>query len=246
MLLTRQNSLAAEKGEHRLTFAKQAALKDAVATDFDTILITREPLTNKQMAAYSLAYKHDLEDTPPANPQMFSVTLSSPTTLPMQELGSYLRSANSRYGSEAYGAYKQALEIIFGYRVKAERDDITSTIGRKHHDVDDRRIESIYLGNAIEAVRGYMASVRFSAGGLLLNVQIKHAACYSRDLRSSDRTVMFLSDSMNECGLIDWNRGTNWAAISRFYKGVQIEVRRRDLHSSSSSYAILRDTLVVP
>lgn len=223
-----------------LTCNKQATMKDAVASDFDTILITREALTDKQMAAYSVAYRNDLEETPPANPQMYSVTLSNPTTLPMRELGDYMDKANSRYGSEAYGLYKQALEIIFGYRVKAERDDITSTIGRKHHAVDDSRIESVYLGNALEAVRGYMASIRFSAGGLLLNVQIKHAACYSRDLNSGNKTSMLLSDSMNDSGVVNWSRpgGPDWAAVSRFYRGVQIQVCRCNLHSMFEDCAV--------
>lgn len=96
--------------------------------------------------------------------------------LQVSQLMDYLTSTNMSAAFLAKMELIQALNIILGFHPQSD-SSVLSIGANKHFPIEDTR-ERYELGAGLEALRGYLVSVRPATGRLLLNVQVKHAACY--------------------------------------------------------------------
>lgn len=150
-----------------------ATLSNDIVSDYKTNLISRTELPASP-GPFTIAYRGDGEDTPLPNGRSYQVKLTPLQSLTVGDLLDYLTSTNV---SKMYGGKEpiiQALNIILGWHPK--NDPNAFSVGaNKHYPMNG---ETYNLGQGLNALRGIFVSVRAATGRLLLNVQVKHAACY--------------------------------------------------------------------
>ncbi|KAH6667245.1 PAZ domain-containing protein [Halenospora varia] len=90
----------------------------------------------------------------------------------------------SSHGSTLFGSKDeiiQALNIAMGHYPKSA-STIFSVGANKHFELAPATSERMSLGGGLQAIRGFFISVRSATCRILLNVQVKHAACYEEGL----------------------------------------------------------------
>ncbi|EEP77627.1 predicted protein [Uncinocarpus reesii 1704] len=150
--------------------------RDRIATDFKATLICRDSL-KFDSKVYDIQYRAEGEDTPPPNPKVYPVRVLFTGTLSTADLLKYLSSVNL---SEAFGGKEellQALNIIVGHNPKTTSNMFS--VGANRHYPLGNAAERYNLQGGLEAFRGYFVSVRPATGRLLVNVQVKHIACFA-------------------------------------------------------------------
>ncbi|KAI1940571.1 hypothetical protein LOZ66_002167 [Ophidiomyces ophidiicola] len=148
---------------------------DRVATDYKATVICCDSLQFDQKV-FDVAYRLENED-PPENPIIYQMRVVATGTLAPGDLISYLRSASAGDICDNKEEIIQAMNIIVGHHPKTDPGIVN--LGANRHYPADARMEKYSLQSGLEALRGYFVSVRPATGHLLVNVQVKHVACFA-------------------------------------------------------------------
>jgi eukaryotic translation initiation factor 2C len=154
--------------------------KNSIATDYKSNLICRSELPIDE-EGYLVRYRSEDEDEPSQNAKAYRLRLRSTGTLAVSELIDYLTSshASTLFGSK--DEIIQALNIVMGHYPKSA-SNIFSVGANKHFELAPAAFETMSLGGGLQAIRGFFISVRSATCRILLNVQVKHAACFEEGL----------------------------------------------------------------
>ena len=175
-----------------------------------SILICRSELPIED-EPYPIRYRFEDEDEPAPNAKTYRLRLQGTGALRVSELMDYLTSTNasSLFGSK--DEIIQALNIVIGQHPKAA-SNIFSIGANKHFELDPARSETMSLGAGLQAIRGFFISVRGATARMLVNVHVKHAACYDQGPLSQ---LMFAYLREN---------GPNMVKLRNFLKSVRVQV----------------------
>ena len=146
-----------------------------VATDFKTLIISRNPLNIPDGYQTSIAYRPEGDDSPTPNAARFTVRVVTPTPIPVSELVKYLSALSPSPVFPGKEELLNALNALLAFYPVAH--DGISNVGPKHYAIDrsERNAHNRQsLGGGIESLRGFFQSVRPATGGLLLNVNVAH------------------------------------------------------------------------
>lgn len=147
----------------------------SIATDYKSTLISAVELPNK--GAYDVRYRDEYEDEYPEDPKIYRVTCQATGSLQPSDLFSYLSSTSAMAMFESKAEILQAMNIVMGHSPKSDRS-IASVGASKHFSVHPDSAERFDLGGGLQVLRGFFVSVRTATARLLVNVQVKYAACY--------------------------------------------------------------------
>jgi hypothetical protein len=148
-----------------------------IGTDYKSIIISQVSLQNDDERIYDIQYRKENEDEPQDPPVIYHLKVQATGRLSTSELLDHLSSTNasSLFGSKA--EVIQALNIVAGQHAKTT-PGVASIGANKHFDVQPQTAERYNLSAGLEALRGFFISARVATARLLLNVQVKYAACY--------------------------------------------------------------------
>ncbi|PWY89283.1 Piwi-domain-containing protein [Aspergillus heteromorphus CBS 117.55] len=152
------------------------SLKDSIVTDYMSTLISSVKLPEDERD-YDVRYRNEDEDEYPENPTVYRVKYQFTGTLNSGDLLNYLTSSNAAAMFASKADVLQAMNIILGFQPKSDMT-IASVGANKHFAMCGGAEEKYNLGNGLEALRGFFVSVRAATARLLVNVQVKYAACY--------------------------------------------------------------------
>lgn len=186
------------------------ALQDHIATDYKTTLISKSRLDKKD-GPLEIIYTAEGNDEPRNTAQRIIVQVANAEALPVSTLVTHLTStaAGSVYHDKEQ--IIQALNIILGKHPKSGTE-VLSIGANKHFALNQDAVEDFDLGAGLQALRGYFVSVRAAASRLLVNVQVKHAACY-HPVGLDVLMTCFLTNSGSSAPLLD---------LKKFLKGLRI------------------------
>ena len=174
-----KNALATKYAIKRLMETPQFQ-SQKIATDYATILVTKEPLTNGEQEALS-------GELPPEHPEAFvrqtaiNWTISHVFT---HDIDSILKNKLPKE------SLLQALNLAVSRKPAANFDSIVNIRGNRFFDLATKEQTALDMMSTV--YRGYFSSVRHSARGLLLNVNAVAAAFVT------PRSVRALEDML--CG----------------------------------------------
>jgi eukaryotic translation initiation factor 2C len=156
---------------------KVGTIRLMLTLNSNTIISTSElPLPQN---IFEVQYRSEEDDIPRPGAKIHRLQIE-PTKghsiLQLSELMDYLTSSNMSAVFFAKNELIQALNIIVGFQPKIN-PSVLSIGANKHYPIDGSR-EFRNLGAGLEALRGYLVSVRAATSRLLVNVQVKHAASY--------------------------------------------------------------------
>jgi len=157
--------------------------KNSIATDYKSNLICRSELPIDE-EGYLVRYRLEDEDEPSQNAKAYRLRLQSTGTLAVSELMDYLTSSHASNLLGSKEEIIQALNIVIGQYPKSA-SKIFSVGANKHFELAPAAFETMSLGGGLQAIRGFFISVRSATCCILLNVQVKHAACYEEGLLGS-------------------------------------------------------------
>lgn len=149
-------------------------------TNFRDILCTTAPIPNIRTSVQKkVTYRADGEDEPKPNPVVYEVTLTYDDHFVVADLLAYLDPSNANIPAPAdTEKVVQAFNAIFNHG-PYDRDGIAAVISKtglnKYFSMAHNKDGSgtfTALGNGIEAMRGFIKSVRLGTGRLLLNVNV--------------------------------------------------------------------------
>jgi eukaryotic translation initiation factor 2C len=152
------------------------ASRNSIATDYKSNLICRIELPMDK-EVYHVIYRSEDEDQPAPNAKAYRVRLQNTGTLRVSELTDYLASTNAGAMFGSKDEILQALNIVVGHYPKSA-PDIFSVGANKHFELTRAGSETMSLGAGLQAIRGFFISVRAATSRILVNVQVKHTACY--------------------------------------------------------------------
>jgi len=147
-----------------------------IATDYKSNLISKSEVPLEK-AEYRVQYRSDGEDEPPQKPRTYVLRLQQTGTFRMSDFMDYLTSSNASALFASKEETIQALNIVMGHYPKSA-SHIYSVGANKHFPITPAPTEQMSLGAGLKAVRGFFISARPATSRLLLNVQVKHSACY--------------------------------------------------------------------
>jgi eukaryotic translation initiation factor 2C len=187
------------------------AYRTHIATDYKSTVISRIDLPNLE-SSYSVVYRAEFEDEPGPRAVTYRLRLQNNGTVRVSELLDYLTStqASAVFGSK--DEIIQALNIIVGHHPKTALS-IFSIGANKHFELHPARTEKMSLGSGLEAVRGFFVSVRAATARILVNIQVKHAACYLEG-----PLVQLMAAYLHE-------NNDSMAKLEHFLKKVRVQVK---------------------
>lgn len=187
-----------------------SAYRSSIATDYKSNLVCRFELPIEE-EPYHVRYRSEEEDEPSQNAKTYRVRLQDTGTLRVSELTDYL---TSTHASALFGSKEeiiQALNVVVGHHPKTA-SNVFSVGANKHFDISTAGVESMSLGAGLKAIRGFFISVRAATSRLLVNVQVKHTACYNEG--PLDRLMfMYLEEN-----------GRNMVKLGNFLKKLRVQV----------------------
>jgi eukaryotic translation initiation factor 2C len=151
-------------------------LQADIATDYKSTIVCRSrlPVSKEPLP---VQYRAENEDDPRSNSPTYQLRLLDTGTLSVSELMDYLTSTNVSSVYSGKEEIIQALNIVLGHYPKKSAA-ILSVGANRHYSLDPSFTEYYGLGAGLEALRGYFVSVRAAATRILVNVQVKHVACF--------------------------------------------------------------------
>jgi eukaryotic translation initiation factor 2C len=183
----------------------------------NTIISTSELSLSK--IDFDIPYQCEGEDRPQAGAKIHRVKVEFLGTVQVSELIAYLTSTNMSTTYLAKSDVVQSLNIILGFQPKSD-PAILSVGANRHYAINETR-EVQNLSGGLEAFRGYLISVRAATSRLLVNVQVKHVACYEAvPLR---RLIQLYTDA----------NGKRLVELDKFLQKLRVEV----LHITKSNDA---------
>lgn len=184
--------------------------RNRIATDYKANLICKSELPIDE-EGYQVQYRSEDEDEPSQNAKTYRLRLQGTGALSVSELIDYLTSsqASALFGSK--DEIIQALNIVMGHYPKAV-SSIFSVGANKHFELAQAASEKFSLGAGLQAVRGFFISVRSATSRILLNIQVKHAACYEEGPLGRLMSVYLAQN------------GGNMVKLGNFLKKVRVRV----------------------
>lgn len=147
--------------------------QNSIATDYSANLISRVKLEEGE---YDVRYRDELADYP-EHAKVYRVKCQFTGSLNPSDLLNYLSSTNASAMFQSKEEVVQALNIVMGHHPKS--DPYVASIGaNKHYSLHSDASERRSLGAGLEVLRGFFVSVRTAASRILVNVQVRYAACY--------------------------------------------------------------------
>jgi len=150
--------------------------KNSIASDFRSTLVSYVKLTEGN---FDVRYKEDLENDYPEAPRVHNVTIQYTGEVNPADLVNYLTSTNAGAMLEYKEEIVAALNMIIGHHPKMD-DGVVSVGANRHYSLRQDTMESFNLGGGLSVLRGFSVSARAATARVLLNVQIKYLACYSK------------------------------------------------------------------
>lgn len=150
-------------------------IRKSIATDYKSNLISAVDLSSG--GTYDVRYRAEDEETFPENPKVFRVKIQPTGTLRPSDLLDYLTSTNASAMFQNKEEILQAMNIVLGHSAKSDRA-IASVGANKHYSMHPDSTQRLELGGGLEVLRGFFVSVRAATARLVLNVQVRYAACY--------------------------------------------------------------------
>jgi len=184
--------------------------RSSVATDYKSNLVCRFEIPINE-ETYDVRYRSEEEDDPSPNAKTYRIRLQDTGTLRVSELTDYL---TSTHASALFGSKEeiiQALNIVIGHHPKSA-SNLFSVGANKHFDLSPAPSEIMSLGAGLQAIRGFFISVRAATSRILVNVQVKHTACYNEG--PLDRLIFVYLDQS----------GPNMFKLGNFLKKVRVQV----------------------
>ena len=151
-------------------------VKDTIATDYRSTLIASSeiPLSDQP---YRVTYREEGASEAREYAITHRISVKKTGTLTVSDLLNYLTSTNAGAILESKDEVIQALNIVVGNYPKSN-PGILSVGANRHYPFEGGLCEKRPLGVGLEAMRGFFVSVRAATARLLVNVQVKHTACY--------------------------------------------------------------------
>lgn len=150
-----------------------AQFQNSIATDYSSNLISRVKL---QEGEYDVRYRDELDDYP-ERPKVYRVKCQFTGCLNPSDLLNYLTSTTATAMFQSKEEVLQAMNIVMGHHPKSD-PSIASTGANKHFSLHPDLSERYNLGAGLEVLRGFFVSVRAATSRILVNVQVRYAACY--------------------------------------------------------------------
>ena len=147
-----------------------------IATDFRSNLISKTALEIDDVG-YPISYRGEEEDDPAPNAKGYRAHLASTGLVNASELINYLTSLQVGSMLGAKEEIIQAMNIIAGHHPKSA-STVATVAGNRHFDLNSGEQDRMKLGAGIEAMRGFLMSVRPATARILVNVQVKNMAFY--------------------------------------------------------------------
>lgn len=149
--------------------------QNSIATDYKSTLISKVELPSQ--GQYDVRYRDEHEDDYPEQPRVYRVNCLFTGKLNPSDLLDYLTSSNASAMFESKAEVLQAMNIVMGHHPKTDMA-VASVGANKHFALHSDVAERYDLGAGLEVLRGFFVSVRAATARILLNVQVKYAACY--------------------------------------------------------------------
>lgn len=148
---------------------------NSITTDYRSTLVSRIELPSK--GEYEVRYKNEHDDDYPDDPKVYRVVVQFTGKLNPSDLLDYLTSTNASAMFESKEEVVQAMNIVLGHQPKTSMS-VASVGPNKHYAISSDVSEKFNLGAGLEVLRGFFISARAATSRLLVNVQVKYAACY--------------------------------------------------------------------
>lgn len=149
--------------------------QNSIATDYRSTLVSRVELPVQ--GELDVRYRDEHEDEYPEDPKVYRVKVQPTGKLNPSDLLDYLTSANASAMFESKSDVVQAMNIVLGHQPKTSRS-IASVGANRHYALSPGLSEKYNLGAGLEVLRGFFISARAATARMLVNVQVKYAACY--------------------------------------------------------------------
>lgn len=150
---------------------------NSIVTDFANTLISKVDLEVGEGSTYEVQYRAEEEDEPQPGGRIYRIRIQPSGAIQSAELVDYLTSSNMSATCPQKDDIIQALNIMVGHQNKAS-NSVLFVKPSKYYPFGKTAAETWDLGAGLQALRGYFISVRAATARILLNVQVKHAACY--------------------------------------------------------------------
>lgn len=148
--------------------------QNSIATDYRSTLLSIHQLPSS--AEYRVQNRNQHKDEYLETSCVYHVRCKYAGAVDTSDLMDYLTSTDAQATLKTKSEVLQVLNIILGHFAKTDLS--TVSIGaNKHYSL---RSDSVRykLGAGLESLTGFFVSARLGTGQLLLNVQVKHMACY--------------------------------------------------------------------
>jgi eukaryotic translation initiation factor 2C len=162
---------------------------------------------------FEIQYQSEQDDGPHQGARIHRLKIAPTEDHSILELSDLIRLLGSTNNSvEFFGKSEaiQALNIAVGFQPR-NNSSILSIGANKHYLVDGAG-EYMNLGGGLIAFRGYVHSVRPATSRLLVNVQVKHVACY--EAVSVTRLIQVYQSA----------NGKNPYKLEKFLKGLRVQI----------------------
>ena len=225
-----------------LDLPELAELRSHLVTNFKSTLISRmklpvpkptEGTKGTQPAGeriiYSVPYRAEQEDEPKTNATTYKVELKFTHTLPISNLIDYLTSSTLSSSQVETQPTIQALNIFLNHYSKTNAGLATIGTARSfplRTDYDGRRD----LGDGLQVIRGFFASVRAATARILVNVNVSYGAFYK-----PGPLVMLMDEFMPRDKI----------KLGKFIKGVRITPKHLKPKKNKSGQEILKRKTII-
>lgn len=184
-----------------------------IVTDFASTLISKAKLELGN-GIFSVQYRAEGED-PRERPVYHPVNLTITGTLQFADLLDFVNSTDMNTECTAKQELIQAFNIITGYDAKLD-PSILSVGTNKHYPINGGDFQD--LGAGLNVYRGFFVSVRAATARMLVNVQVKHIACYDAV------PLATLIQSYARANALDPNSTRDWYRLEKFLKLLRVQV----------------------
>ena len=183
-----------------------------IATDFKSNLVCGGMIP-QNLRLIKIKYSHEDDSGTSNDRRTYTIRIEdTPPVLKISELKNFLSSTTVIAPLSDRESMLQVLNIIFGHHA---RSSLTiSMIGgnKAFTNAQNQHVERQYLGDGLEAIRGYFLSVRLATFRTIVNVNVCHGAFYEA-IRLRYLIDHWAKDSAN------WK----WHELETFLKGVKVK-----------------------
>lgn len=155
-----------------------AGYRDDVVTDFKSTLISsrRFPIKN-DTHFINIKYKAEGEDDPLSQAQVYRIPITLVKVLSVGELMADLTSTNPAVKYDSKLDMIQGLNIFLNHYAKTNESLVT--VGSSKTFVWNAGNENrVDLGQGLQAIRGFITSVRAATNRILININVSHGAFF--------------------------------------------------------------------